>query len=134
MSYLHWELDLEDGFDAIDPLGMITIIGDEGRIIEECTNLDTFCEALVSGVQGIQVGQTLRVDPLEADDIVFTCSTEYLEILYGSQAARILDRPKFVADLRETVVHLVTLIDEFSLKAGQEQRKLENLRTFLSQS
>jgi hypothetical protein len=133
MSYIKWELDTEDELDAYDPLGRISILGDEGKIEEECTYIDAFFEAIIDGVQRMEIGKIIRVDPLiEPDDIVFRYTSEELFISYGNSSTTILDVIKFLDDLRNTIESLVIVFDKLTLQKGQKPRELIYLREFLA--
>jgi len=134
MSYITWELDVEDGLDAYDPLGRIVILGDEGKVEEESTYLDAFFEALIEGTQRIEIGKTITVDPLvEPNDIIFQLTSGKLTISYCSFAATILDKVKFSDDLRQAIDKLVNELDGLTFQKGQEKRKLAKLRNYLNQ-
>ncbi|GEM_PF-1402970 len=134
MSYITWELDVEDGLDAYDPLGRIVILGDEGKVEEESTYLDAFFEALIEGTQRIEIGKTITVDPLvEPNDIIFKLTYGQLTISYCSFAATILDKVKFSDDLRQAIDKLVNELDDLTFQKGQEKRKLAKLRNYLNQ-
>jgi hypothetical protein len=132
MSYFQWELDLEDSLDPYDPLGEISIKGDEGGIKERCTFLDNFFEAIVNGFQQVDTDKTIRIDlGIEPDDIVFKLEFGRLNITYGEQSVTILDVQKFAADLQECVKNLVASIDEATNKLGLEKRQLSKLRNYI---
>jgi len=135
MRYIEWILDTEDGLDAYDPLGKIVILGDEGKIEEESTYLDAFFEALAEGAKRIKPGEIVTIDPLiEPDDIIFDYTSDRLVVSYGHWRATILDRVRFLNDLRQAIQKLVEKIDELASQEGQEKRKLTKLRNFLDET
>lgn len=60
INYLEWNLDIKEGADLYDPIGYITISGDQGIITEEYTYLDAFFEAFVDGVERIEIENVVR--------------------------------------------------------------------------
>ncbi|MBO9997514.1 MAG: hypothetical protein J7641_00680 [Cyanobacteria bacterium SID2] len=135
MRYIEWILDTEDGLDAYDPLGKIVILGDEGNIEEKSTYLDAFFEALAEGTKCIKPGKIVTIDSwVEPDDIIFDRTSDRLVISYGNWRANILDRVRFLNDLRQAIQELVEQIDELASQEGQEKRKLTKLRNFLDET
>ena len=131
MSYLQWELDTEDGLDAHDPLGNISIIGDEGKLEEKCTYIDAFLEALVEGVEQMEVGKTINIDPLvEPNDLEFDCTSNVLKINYGNQQVTISNPWQFAEDVQKVIEELIEVLDELADKANQSKRKLFKLRQY----
>ena len=132
MSYVTWTIDEEDGIDAYDPLGEIKIIGNQGQLEESCTYLDAFLEALVQGIQNIDKGKIIEIDPLvEPDNIKFDYTRENLIISYGKQQVTIFDKNEFVKDIQESVKNLVDILDMAAINAQDKKPKLLILREFL---
>ena len=134
MSYIEWKLDEDEDeeLDAYDPVGLIIIRGENGVIKENSTYLDAFFEAIIKGIQQVEVGKTIAIDPLvEPDDIFFECNAEQLNISYDNSTTKIYDKVKFLNDLRHAVYDLVNTIDELTQSACQEKRKLFILRRFI---
>ena len=132
MSYLHWNLDTEDGIDIIDPVGDLCIIGDEGKLLEKYTYLDSFFEALVEAVHSIEAGKGTVVDPIiEPNNICFELQEDFLKITYGQRTTIILNAAQFVKDVREAVRKLLKILDKQSQLQKQPKRKLTKLREYL---
>jgi hypothetical protein len=134
MSYVYWNLDTEDKLDAYDPLGSIILVGDTGKIEEPCTYLDVFFEALIEGVENIEIGKLVTIDPLiEPDDIEFDYRDQLnLKINYGSQQVIITKITKFTKDFKKSVKELVETLDNLAKKVGKEKRNLARLRSYLT--
>ncbi|MGK7885338.1 MAG: hypothetical protein AB4057_12035 [Crocosphaera sp.] len=135
MSYVNWNLDTEEKLDAYDPLGSIILVGESGKIEEQCTYLDGFFEALIEGVKKIEIGKLITIDPLiEPDDIEFDYRDQLnLKINYGSQQVIITNTTKFTEDFKKAVKDLVKTLDDLAEQAGQKKRKLIRLRSFLTE-
>ncbi|MGL5078112.1 MAG: hypothetical protein ACRDBG_20105, partial [Waterburya sp.] len=113
MSYLNWTLDIEDGIDAYDPLGSITILGDEGKLTEESTYLDAFFEALIKGSQNFEKGKIIEIETLvEPYDIIFDYTGRYLVLNYRNQKTIILDINQFIKDVYNAVKALTETLDQ----------------------
>lgn len=131
-KYIEWELDVEDGLDGYDPLGKIVVLGDEGKIEDDCTYLDYFFEALSQGFPKIEVGKTIAFDPIvEPNDIVCECSSDRLKIIYGSQIAIVFNLVDFFNNFREALERFIETIDTLTHQAGQEKRRLFQIREYL---
>lgn len=132
MSYLQWNLDLEDGIDIIDPVGDLCIIGDEGKLVEKYTYLDSFFEALAEAADSIEAGLGAIVDPIvESNDLLFELQEDSLKITYGQQKTTILNVAQFIEDVREAVIKLLKILDKQSELQKQPKRKLTKLREYL---
>lgn len=132
MNYLEWNLDPEDEADLDDPMGYIKIVGDEGIIIEDYTNLDNFFEAFVEGIERIKTEDVVRADIIvEPNDLIFSCKNNFLRIEYGSQKTIILNKYQFIEEVKTAVAKLIELLDELADRAKQERRELFKLRSFL---
>lgn len=132
MNYLEWNLDPEDEADLDDPMGYIKIVGDEGIIIEDYTNLDNFFEAFVEGIERIKIEDVVRADIIvEPNDLIFSCKNNFLRIEYGSQKTIILNKYQFIEEVKTAVAKLIELLDELADRAKQERRELFKLRSFL---
>lgn len=134
-KYIEWELDIEDELDAYDALGKIVFLGNEGKIEDDCTYLDSFFEALALGFPQIEVGKTIVIDPIvEPNDIVFECTSDRLKISYGSQIAIVFNLVEFLNDCREAIERFVETIDTLTHQAKQEKRRLFYLREYLDRT
>jgi hypothetical protein len=132
MHYIEWNLNAEDEVDLDDPMGYIKILGDEGIIIEDYTNLDNFFEAFVEGIERMKTEDVVRADPIvEPNDLIFSCKNNLLKIEYGSQKTIILNKSQFVDEVKIAVAKLIEILDEFANRTKQERRKLFKLRSFL---
>lgn len=132
MNYLEWNLDPEDEADLDDPMGYIKIVGDEGIIIEDYTNLDNFFEAFVEGIERIKTEDVVKIDPIvEPNDLIFSSKNNFLRIEYGSQKTIILNKYQFIEEVKTAVAKLIEILDEFADRAKQERRELFKLRSFL---
>ena len=132
MSYLQWNLDTEDGIDLINPVGDLCIIGDEGKLVEKYTYLDSFFEALVEAVNSIEAGKGTVVDPIvEPNDICFELQKDCFKITYKQQKTTILNATQFVKDVREAVIKLLKTLDKHSELQKQSKRQLAKLREYL---
>lgn len=132
MSYLEWNLDVEDGIDIVDPVGDICIIGDEGMLMEKYTYLDAFFEVLIYTVHSIKANKNVVVDPVvEPNDICFNFQENVLKITYGQQKAIILDVEQFVKDVREAALKFLEIWDKEAELQKQPKLKLTELRESL---
>lgn len=132
MIYLQWTLDTEDGIDPYDPLGSIRVTGDEGYIEDKSTYLDGYFEALILGIQSLEKGKIIRIDPfIEPDDIVFDYTSDYLLIEYGKQQAAISNVSQFIENVRESIENLLNVLDNASVGENEKRPDFEILRIFV---
>ena len=135
-NYIEWKLDDEYELDGDDPLGEVRISGEEGCIVESCTYLDSFLEALINGISQIDnSNQKISVDPMvEPDNIDLEYIDNVLRISYGSQCAFIHDLKQMKNALTKAVRRLVEKIDDLTDQKSKERRQLLFLRQYLQQS
>ena len=132
MSYLEWNLDTEEDLDLNDLMGNIKILGDEGIIEEEYTNLDNFFEAFIEGIKHMDIEGVVNIDPIvEPNDIVFNFNGDTIEMKYGIQTAIILNKVQFLEDLQNAVAKFLQELDTLASNSNQQNKKLTKLRNFL---
>jgi hypothetical protein len=132
MSYIRWLLEREEEIDPYDALGTIIIAGDEDQIEDRCTFLDAYFEALVLGIQNMEKGKKIEIDPLvEAEDIIFDYTGNNLIISYGKQQATIYNTNKFVEDIHKSVENFLKILDGVPVGANEERPDFEILRKFI---
>ena len=131
MSYLEWNILIEEEPDLYDPIGYIKITGNEGIIIEDYTYLDNFFAAFVEGVERIQIEDVVRADPIvEPNDIIFSRKDNLLEIEYGTQKTIIFNQHQFTEEVKMAVAKLIKILDEFADSTKQRRREFLKLRGF----
>ena len=132
ISYVQWTLDLEDGIDPYDPLGTIKIVGDEGYIEDKCTYLDGYFEAIMLGVESLEKGKTIGIDPfIEPDEIIFNYTNDYLLLGYGKQQAKIINVKKFVTDVCQSIQDLLDVLDNAPVRKNEPRPNFEIFRQFI---
>lgn len=132
MSYLDWNLDMEEEANLYDPIGNLKIIGDKGTIVEDYTYLDAFFEAFAKGIERLKVEDVVIVDPLiEPNDIIFHRKNNLLEIEYGNQKTVIFNELEFTEEFKNAVIKLIGILDEFAVAEKKQSLKLTILRNFV---
>jgi hypothetical protein len=132
MSYLEWNLDTEEDLDLNDLMGNIKILGDEGVIEEEYTNLDNFFEAFIEGINQMDIEGVVSIDPIvEPNDIIFKFNGNTIKMKYGIQTTIILNKAQFLEDLQNAVAKFLQELDTFSSTSNQQNKKFTKLRNFL---
>ena len=132
-KYLNWKfnLDEEPEIEPYDPLGTITIVGDVGRLEDDCIFLDTFLEAIVKGLTSLERNKIIAIDTIdEPDDLLFEEKEESLTISYGLQKVVILDKNQFFQELKTTINDFLNMLDDVSVRKKQKHCKLKFLRDF----
>jgi hypothetical protein len=131
MKYFSFSLD--DETDAYDPLGNITIHGDEGAIVAECVMLDTFLGALVTGssLVGEGDGGEIHVDVVdEPDELCFSRGLTEMKIRYAGQSATVENKLVFEEELRDVVIGFLGILDSHSRSTGARPLDFSELRRY----
>jgi hypothetical protein len=132
MTYIKCTLDRDEDANLYDPIGNISIVGDEGIIEEKYTYLDAFLEAFIAGIEFANTEDTISIDPLvESNDIVFNFKDNTIKLSYGTQNTTILDKTQFIEELKNTVTNFLKELDEFASVSSQPIRKLTKLRRYV---
>ena len=132
-EYIHWKLDEEEPIDPADPLGNITIAGDEGILKEQDIFVDSFLEALVKGLNLIETQDTIRVDLIdEPDELVFLKKEKGIQIKYKNQNVTILDDESFSHQLSSVIRSFLTVVDQASQRMGKEKFDFIKLRGYIN--
>ena len=133
-EYIQWKLDKEEPIDPADPLGDITIIGDEGILKEQDIFLDSFLEALVEGLNLTETQDINHIDLVdEPDEMVFFRKGKGIQIKYGKQNVSILDIKLFSKQLALILVSFLTILDEASERMGKKKFDFFKLRRYIEQ-
>lgn len=83
-------LDESEKIDPIDPIGDILITDDTTTIREESTYLDSWFDALITGLKTIKQGKSIAVEIAEEPElIVFEPWQEGMRISYGDRTLSI---------------------------------------------
>ena len=132
-EYIHWKLDEEEPIDPADPLGNISIVGDEGILKERDIFIDSFLEALVEGLNLIKTQDAVEVDLIdEPDEIVFIKKEKGIQIKYGNQNVVIFDNKSFSNQLSLVIKNFLTVLDKASERMGKEKFDFIKLRRYIS--
>lgn len=133
-EYIQWKLDNEEPVDPADPLGDITIFGDEGILKEQNVFLDSFLEALVEGLDLTETQDVSYIDLLdEPDEIVFLRKEKGIQIKYGEQSVNIFDIKLFSNQISLVVARFLTILDKASERMGKEKFDFIKLRGYIEQ-
>lgn len=129
MIEIKWALDEEEGIDPTNPVGDIAITDGTSRIFAEYTYLDSWFDALVRGVRGVLVGQSLTVNIVEEPQpLVFKPLDQGMQISYQNQSIVIPKNGEFVDVIKETAKDFLA---KTSNVAGFESNDLlTSLRSF----
>lgn len=122
---IHWTLATDDGIDAANPLGSITISDDDGgTILQEAIYLDAWFEAVLTGLRGIASG--------EPEILILVEEPDPLELRREDDTlVMVLDGYTVRASLREAEEEIRAEALEF-LKAVRRSAGWEQNETLLS--
>ena len=91
-----WHLDAKEPIDAENLLGDITLTVMQRSLGERDTYIDSWLDALITGLKAVQAGQSIRIDiPEEPEPLVFEplgkrVRVSYRTILYRTLSQGIL--------------------------------------------
>ncbi|MGK7876867.1 MAG: hypothetical protein AB4426_27330 [Xenococcaceae cyanobacterium] len=110
---IEWNLDEEEGLDPIDPLGNITLKDEQRTLREECTYLDSWFYAFITGIQRVQAGNSITVDLVEeSDPLIFEPSKGRIKISYQNQAIVVSNINEFICILRQSAKDFLLKLDQ----------------------
>jgi hypothetical protein len=105
----------DEAIDPIDPLGNIIITDGKKTIQEEDTYIDSWIDALITGLKNLQEGKNAAVDLVEEPEpILFESQQSGVRISYG-------DRSVFSRDLAEFSDALKQVAREFLDKINYQR-------------
>lgn len=122
---IEWKLDEQDGLDPIDTLGNITVTDGERTIQEESTYLDSWFDALITGLKGVQAGKSLTVEIVEEPEpLIFKPDRFGLQISYQNQSIYVNKVDEFIQTLKRAAKDFLLRVDQMT---GAERNQLLNL-------
>lgn len=94
-------LDESEKIDPIDPIGDITITDDTTTITEKSTYLDSWFDALITGLKAVKQGKNMAVEIVEEPEpIVFEPWEEGMQISYRDKYISISQISEFTTALK----------------------------------
>ena len=100
-------IDESEKIDRIDPIGDITITNDTTTITEKSTYLDSWFDALITGLNAVKQGKNITVEIVEEPEpIVFEPWQEGMRLSYG-------DRTLLISKIAEFTTALKLAANEF---------------------
>ena len=94
-------LDESEKIDPIDPIGDITIINNTTIITEKSTYLDSWFDALITGLKAVKQGKNIAVELVEEPEpIVFEPWEEGMRISYRDKYISISQISEFATALK----------------------------------
>ncbi len=82
-----WHLDVEEPLDPENLLGDITLTSEQMSLGERDTYLDSWLDALITGLKAVQAGQRVRIDiPEEPEPLVFEPVGKRVRMAYRTMA------------------------------------------------
>ncbi len=94
-------IDESEKIDRIDPIGDITITNDTTTITEKSTYLDSWFDALITGLNAVKQGKNITVEIVEEPEpIVFEPWQEGMRISYGERTLLISKIAEFTTALK----------------------------------
>ena len=94
-------LDESEKIDPIDPIGDITIINNTTTITEKSTYLDSWFDALITGLKAVKQGKDITVEIVEEPEpIVFEPWEEGMRISYRDKYISISQISEFTTALK----------------------------------
>jgi len=105
-------LDESETIDPIDPIGDITITDELTIITEKSTYLDSWFDALITGLETVKQGKNIAVEIVEEPEpIVFESWGEGMRISYGNCTLSISQVSEFTEALKLTAKEFLNKFD-----------------------
>ena len=108
-------LDESEKIDPIDPIGDITIINNTTTITEKSTYLDSWFDALITGLKAVKQGKDITVEIVEEPEpIVFEPWEEGMRISYRDKYISISQISEFTTALKIAANDFLNKLDSQS--------------------
>ncbi|WP_190468327.1 MULTISPECIES: hypothetical protein [Oscillatoriales] len=108
-------IDESEKIDPIDPIGDITITNDTTTITEKSTYLDSWFDALITGVKAVKQGKNIAVEIVEEPEpILFEPWEEGMRIYYRKQSISISHVSEFTTALKLAANNFLNKLDSQS--------------------
>lgn len=94
-------IDVSENIDPIDPIGDITITDGTTNITEKSTYLDSWFDALITGLKAVKQGKNITFEIVEEPEpIVFEPWEKGMRISYGDRSISISQISEFTTALK----------------------------------
>jgi len=131
-KYIKWELNNEEPLNPADPLGELTIIGDQGIFKEQDVFLDSFLEAFIEGLNLIKTQDVCNIEIIdEPDELIFTKNGIGFQIQYKEQNVTISNIKLFSIQLSDSVHSFLQILDEASERIGKKKYNFSKMREYV---
>lgn len=130
---IDWQL-YEEEFDPSDPVGVITLTGADGTVLhQEGAYIDSWLEALITGINAIADGGEGRVDlEDEADPLEFRRREDHVEIGFGELSLIVDDIAAARAEIDQSARLLIRRLE--SSDSADAEAIVASLRELLTES
>src|SRR5258708_7920885 len=119
----------EDGLDRVDPSGQISIIADDEAISAAYVYLDSWLDALITGLRAVEAGRSADIDLVEEPDpLIFQPQNGGLRITYRDKTLTLKSINEFHQALREAAKDFVDTLTPHQGTTGNQL--LDSIRNF----
>jgi len=127
---IEWHLDMGEALDLDNLLGDITLSDAQTCFEERDTYIDSWLVALITGLQAVQVGQTMSVDiPEEPAPLAFIPVGQGVHIAYRS---RVLKVESLEALRRAVCLAAEVLLQQVAgVQGGESNPSIHSIRDFV---
>jgi hypothetical protein len=123
-------LDEEDEFDPVDPGGAISIVSNGQAISARYVYLDSWLEALITGLKEIEAGRAANVDLIEEPDpLEFDPLNGGLKITYRNTTVMVKSIDEFREALRKAAKDFLDQMKPY--ERTENNQLLNSIRTFI---
>jgi hypothetical protein len=127
---IEWHLDMGEALDPDNLLGDITLSDAQTRLEERDTYIDSWLEALITGLQAVQAGQSISVDiPEEPAPLAFIPVGKGVHIAYRTSVLNV----ESLEELRRAVCIAaeVLLRQVAAVQGGESNPPINSIRDFV---
>ena len=126
--YIRWRLEA-GGLEPYDPLGDLSVVGDDGAVEEQGTLIDAYLVALGEGLERLRHEPQVVMDVVvEPHALGLIREAAGVRVEYRNRSARMDDLDVFADDLKQAARRLVVALDEAADRAGVERPLMPGLR------
>jgi hypothetical protein len=130
MIEIYWQLDEEDGIEPLDPIGEITIANGRTRITEKLTYLDSWFDALITGIEALKKSQKVAVEIVEEPEgIIFEPASKGWRLSYGKEWIEFSSIDEFINAVKSAAAEFLLKVE--LIPGSEDNALLKNIHKFV---
>jgi len=130
MIRIYWQLDEEGGIEPLDPIGEITIANGRTKIQEKFTYLDSWFDALITGIEALKKSQKVAVEIVEEPEtITFEPASNGWRLSYGKEWIEFSNIDEFIEAVKLAAAEFLLKVEPIS--GSEDNALLKKIHRFV---